>query len=148
VTESPERAPIDGGASAALPPLDGILETSLYVDDIEQSVAFYRSLFGFPSVYSGPRLTALAVPGRQVLLLFRKKASADLPAIAHDGDGQLHMAFAIPLDALEAWERRLGALRIAIEEKKVWERGGTSLYFRDPDGHLIELATPGLWAHY
>ncbi|MDQ3753396.1 MAG: glyoxalase, partial [Acidobacteriota bacterium] len=29
-----------------------------------------------------------------------------------------------------------------------WNRGGTSLYFRDPDNHLLELATPGLWAIY
>ena len=29
-----------------------------------------------------------------------------------------------------------------------WPRGGESLYFRDPDGHLVELATPGLWANY
>jgi len=27
-------------------------------------------------------------------------------------------------------------------------RGGHSIYFRDPDGHLLELATPGLWAIY
>ena len=29
-----------------------------------------------------------------------------------------------------------------------WERGGQSIYFRDPDGHLVELATPGIWAIY
>ena len=37
---------------------------------------------------------------------------------------------------------------IAIEEKKKWERGGQSLYYRDPDRHLIELATPGTWSIY
>ena len=25
---------------------------------------------------------------------------------------------------------------------------GNSVYFRDPDGHLLELATPGLWWVY
>jgi len=29
-----------------------------------------------------------------------------------------------------------------------WSRGGESLYFRDPDDHLVELATPGIWATY
>ncbi|MBB4053673.1 catechol 2,3-dioxygenase-like lactoylglutathione lyase family enzyme [Devosia subaequoris] len=29
-----------------------------------------------------------------------------------------------------------------------WDRGGKSLYFRDSDGHLIELGTPGIWRTY
>jgi catechol 2,3-dioxygenase-like lactoylglutathione lyase family enzyme len=29
-----------------------------------------------------------------------------------------------------------------------WPRGGRSVYFRDPDGHSVELATPGLWETY
>ena len=33
---------------------------------------------------------------------------------------------------------------IAIEGRTKWPRGGESIYFRDPDGHLVELATPGL----
>ena len=46
------------------------------------------------------------------------------------------------------WERRLGELGIAIESTVKWERGGTSLYFRDLDHHLVELITPGCWAVY
>lgn len=49
---------------------------------------------------------------------------------------------------LDAWTQRLGELGIAIEERKVWDRGGISLYFRDPDQHLLELATPGVWSIY
>jgi len=83
-----------------------------------------------------------------VLLLFVKRASAKIPKIPHDGEGQLHMAFAITAESLDAWRSRLESLEIEIIETTRWERGGTSLYFRDPDGHLIELATPGLWSNY
>jgi len=130
------------------PRLNGILETSLYVDDVDRSVRFYQSLFGFEVIYSGARLTALAVREHQILLLFKKRGSADIPSIPHDGDGQLHVAFAIPAEDLAAWEAQLTANGVAVVQKTAWERGGHSLYFRDPDQHLIELATPGLWSNY
>lgn len=131
-----------------IPTVSGILETALYVDDIERSARFYQDLFGFEIVSSGARLTAIAVPGRQVLLLFKKGASLNLPTIPHDGTGQLHMAFAIDRSELEPWAERLKEKKIDIVDRIEWERGGVSLYFRDPDGHLIELATPGLWSNY
>ncbi|HEX5778765.1 MAG TPA: glyoxalase, partial [Xanthobacteraceae bacterium] len=37
---------------------------------------------------------------------------------------------------------------IELESRVDWPRGGKSIYFRDPDGHLLEFATPGLWANY
>jgi catechol 2,3-dioxygenase-like lactoylglutathione lyase family enzyme len=58
------------------------------------------------------------------------------------------VAFAIDRDALAPWESRLNALGIVIESRVTWERGGVSLYFRDPDGRSVELATPGLWPSY
>jgi catechol 2,3-dioxygenase-like lactoylglutathione lyase family enzyme len=66
----------------------------------------------------------------------------------HDGDGELHIAFAISAAELPRWETWLAENRIAIEERKVWDRGGVSLYFRDPDRHLLEVATPGVWSIY
>jgi catechol 2,3-dioxygenase-like lactoylglutathione lyase family enzyme len=131
-----------------MPSLTGILETALYVSDVHRSREFYEALFGFQAVGEGERLTALAVKPGQVLLLCRKRASAGLGETAHDGDGQLHLAFAIAAGDLEAWERRLEDRHIAIVDRRTWERGGQSVYFRDPDGHLLELATPGVWANY
>ena len=46
------------------------------------------------------------------------------------------------------WEAQLADAGVAIEGRTKWPRGGESIYFRDPDGHLVELATPGLWPGY
>ncbi len=66
----------------------------------------------------------------------------------HDGRGPLHIPFAIDAADLAAWEERLGSHGVAIEGRTAWPRGGQSHYIRDPDGHLLEFATPGLWATY
>jgi catechol 2,3-dioxygenase-like lactoylglutathione lyase family enzyme len=126
----------------------GILETALYVADLERAARFYQATLGFQVMVSGDRLIALAVAEQQVLLLFKKGASATLPVGPHDGDGRLHLAFAIPAADLTTWEDHLGRQGIETEERRVWERGGTSVYFRDPDGNLVELATPGVWPNY
>jgi len=131
-----------------IPKLNGVLETALYVDDLDRAARFYQSLFGFPVIDRGERLIALAAADRQVLLLFKKGASARLPVGGHDGAGELHLAFAIPAADLAAWEARLQTHGVAIEDRRQWPRGGISLYFRDPDRHLLELATPGVWSTY
>ena len=84
---------------------------------------------------------------RQELLLFEKGGSLGIQS-PHDGSGELHVAFAISGAELPAWESWLAAKGITVEEKRTWERGGISLYFRDPDRHLIELAMPGVWSIY
>jgi catechol 2,3-dioxygenase-like lactoylglutathione lyase family enzyme len=66
----------------------------------------------------------------------------------HDGSGRLHVGFAIDRGELPEWEAHLTANAVAIESTVDWPRGGRSLYFRDPDGHLLELLTPGVWPVY
>jgi len=130
------------------PKSDGILETSLYVSDVPRSVRFYEETLGFRVISEfGERGCAMQAGARQVLLLFKKGASRAIQS-AHDGDGELHIAFAIPSAELANWESWLQTRGIAVEEKRKWEKGGWSLYFRDPDRHLIELATPGTWSIY
>jgi catechol-2,3-dioxygenase len=132
-----------------MPKLDRLLESALYVDDPERSARFYHNLFGFDIIVAGERMHVLSVKGKQVLLLCKKGASANLTSPPpHDGDGHLHLAFAIPADELAAWESWLAQNGVAIEEKHTWGLGGCSLYLRDPDQHLVELATPGVWSIY
>ena len=133
------------------PPIEGLLETSLYADDVQRTAAFYRDLFGFKTLVDSPRLIAFEVAGRHVLLVFQKGATetdvveprGTIPG--HDGAGRLHLALSIAADDLEAWRARLAERGAPIAGEYRWRRGGTSLYFRDPDGALVELATPGLW---
>jgi catechol 2,3-dioxygenase-like lactoylglutathione lyase family enzyme len=132
----------------AMPKTEGILESSLYVDDVAASARFYKKIFGFEVISDfGVRGCAMQAGQRQVLLLFKKGGSLAMET-PHDGDGELHLAFSIPEAELPAWEAWLAANGIPIEEKRTWERGGISLYFRDPDRHLLEIATPGVWSIY
>jgi len=130
------------------PKIDGILESSLYVTDVARSVQFYERIFGFQVISDfGERGCAMRAGDRQVLLLFKKGGSRAIQS-PHDGDGELHLAFAAPSAELAGWEAWLAENGIAVEEKRAWELGGQSVYFRDPDRHLIELATPGTWSIY
>ncbi len=136
------------------PKVSGILETALYVDDLEVSTSFYKTIFQFETLFADERLCALNVSDRQVLLLFLKRASNVVMTSSggvippHDGDGSLHCAFSMTGSELEIWENWLRVNEVTIESTVKWNRGGTSLYFRDPDNHLLELVTPGLWTIY
>jgi len=122
----------------------------LYVADVQRSAEYYGRIFGFRVISDfGSRGCALEAGPRQVLLLFKQGASAGSASPpAHDGAGELHLAFAIAADQLGAWEAWLAESGVEIEERKQWELGGVSIYFRDPDRHLLELATPGVWSIY
>jgi catechol 2,3-dioxygenase-like lactoylglutathione lyase family enzyme len=137
-----------------MPTIDRVLETALYVDDLDEARSFYADILGLRELYRDGRMCAFAAGTVNVLLLFRRGGSLDTVTMPggtippHDGSGPLHVAFAVRKEELPRWEEHLGRHRVAIEGRTDWPRGGHSVYFRDPDGHLLELATPGLWAIY
>jgi catechol 2,3-dioxygenase-like lactoylglutathione lyase family enzyme len=137
-----------------MPALDRVLETSLYVDDLERAVRFYQDVFGLSALVQDDRFCAFDVNAKSILLLFRKGGTVSpvhtdggiIPG--HDGSGSYHFAFAISADQLGPWLERLSRFQVPIESHTKWPRGGDSVYFRDPDNNLLELATPGLWRTY
>ena len=138
-------------ATSSRPQVNGILETSLYVEHPVRSVEFYRRVFGFEPIVPDQkegitdqtRLCAMRAGDRSVLLLFKRGATVDTNAT-----GAIHIAFGIGRSDLPTWEAWLSQQGIAIELRKTWEYGGEALYFRDPDGHLLEVVTPGVWSIY
>ena len=130
-----------------------VLETALYCADLAQTADFYQQLLGGTPMLSGDRLVALDAGSGTVLLLFQRGNSGALETPGglvpgHDGSGPVHLAFAIETGQVGAWESRLAHLGIDIESRVTWESGGTSLYFRDPEGRSVEFATPGIWPTY
>jgi catechol 2,3-dioxygenase-like lactoylglutathione lyase family enzyme len=107
----------------ARPELDRILETSLYVEDLDRSVRFYARIFGFEVMLQDDRMCAMAVPNRQVLLLFRKSAST-MPSKSpvgfippHDADGRQHLCWSITHDALGTWQNYLATMGVDAGEE-------------------------------
>jgi catechol 2,3-dioxygenase-like lactoylglutathione lyase family enzyme len=137
-----------------MPAIMRVLETALYFDDLEEAAAFYVSVMGLRVLEAASRLVSIDAGQGTVLLLFDRSATvtgADLPGgwiPPHDGHGPVHVAFAVAADALDEWERHLLDHGIAVESRVQWEGGGRSIYFRDPAGHSLELATPGTWPTY
>src|SRR6187402_3766588 len=131
-----------------MPRISGLLETALYVDDMARSVRFFRDVMGLVPMLETDVLTAFDAGNRGVLLVFRRGASTTdrttksgtVPG--HDGAGPLHMAFAIAADEYEAWRDHLRAAGVPDRGEMRWPAGGRSYYFEDPDGHLLEVATP------
>jgi catechol 2,3-dioxygenase-like lactoylglutathione lyase family enzyme len=133
--------------------LDRILESALYVADLAASRQFYADVLGADILLDTHRLVALAV-GDSVLLLFHRGSTMEPQPTpggvvpGHGAEGVQHLAFAVTADVLPAWRERLESAGVVIESVVDWPAGGRSLYVRDPDGHSIELATPGLWRIY
>lgn len=134
------------------PGTSGIAETILYVEDVVRTGDWYERLFGFPTIARhGERLRALEVSAGRVLLLFKQGASTsvtDTPGgtiPSHDGSGPAHIAFAMETSDAPAWERHLRDSGIAVESRVRWNADAVSVYFRDPDNHLVELISSQFW---
>lgn len=137
-----------------MPEMSGVIETCMYVNDLERASRFYEEQLGLRKLGADDRFCVFSVADRQVLLLFKRGATLQpIPTPGgmippHDGSGHLHLAFSIAASELKAWEKHLEAKGIVIESRVRWPRGGQSLYFRDPEQHLVELLTPGCWPIY
>jgi catechol 2,3-dioxygenase-like lactoylglutathione lyase family enzyme len=140
-----------------MPNVNGLLEAGLFVENLSRARDFYEQVLGLEKLReSDVGCVFVVAKGQLLLLVSHEKASVssktpggEVPACMNGAGATLgagHIAFAVTDDTdLNAWRTRLDSQGVEMLSEVVWEGGARSLYFRDPDGHLLELATPGLW---
>lgn len=131
---------------AACPQLRHVLETVLYVDDLDAAARFYGGVLGLEEASRKPGVFVFYRLEQQMLLLFNPAAAERGVAVPpHGARGAGHLAFAVSDDDLQAWIAHLVAHGIGIEAELDWPKGGRSFYFRDPAGNSLEMAAPRIW---
>ncbi|NAZ35818.1 VOC family protein [Rubellimicrobium sp. CFH 75288] len=129
-----------------------VLETAIYVDDLDAAQAFYRDVIGLEEIRREGDRHVFFRCGPGVFLVFRPEVTergpepGALPIPPHGARGPGHTCFAAEPDGIEAWRDRLGRAGVAIEQEIAWPKGGRSLYFRDPAGNSLEIAEAVLWS--
>jgi catechol 2,3-dioxygenase-like lactoylglutathione lyase family enzyme len=128
-------------------PIQCLVETAIYVDDLDLAERFYREILGLTFLErEAERHVFFQVGSEDVLLIFRAETTSKpnhLPA--HGSRGPGHFAMGIAAEDAESWRERLLRHDVPIEHEEVWPRGGRSIYFRDSAGNSVELITPGVW---
>jgi catechol 2,3-dioxygenase-like lactoylglutathione lyase family enzyme len=128
-----------------------VLETCLYVDDLDRAERFYTDVLGLEFVSRQIGRHAFFRCGQAMVLLFNPLASREVSDVAgsaipqHGAFGAGHVAFAASEPDLSTWKSHLESHGVAIEQVIDWPGGGRSLYFRDPAGNSLEFASPRIW---
>jgi uncharacterized glyoxalase superfamily protein PhnB len=122
---------------------------TLGVTDLERAVKFYQQGLGFPKMVSPPSVAFFTLNGSW-LGLYSRQALAEDAAVSAEGSGFNAFALAhnvaseIEVDRIMEQAVAAGATLSKAAEKTFW--GGYSGYFKDPDGHLWEIAhNPFFW---
>ncbi|MEV4175056.1 VOC family protein [Nonomuraea sp. NPDC049709] len=122
--------------------IDHLDHLVLTVTDIDGTMAFYSRVLGMePVAFEGGR-HALRF-GVQKINLHRAGAEIDPKAARPTpGSADLCLISAVPIEEVV---RHLETCGVPVEEGPVPRTGAqgtiTSVYFRDPDGNLIEVST-------
>lgn len=127
------------------PRITGILETVMYVADVDRAEQFYRDVMGLAQIGKQAGRHVFFRVGSGVLLLFHAPATRRTTSLPpHGASGESHVCFTVSPEEYSAWRDRIQAQGLKIEQETQWP-AGHSFYFRDPDGNLLELADADIW---
>lgn len=122
-----------------------IKETSLYVQDLDRTEAFYNGKLGLEILTRVEGRHIFFKAGTSVLLCFLADATRNDEKVPHYGEGEMHIAFEVPKENYEKAKSWIQSMGITIEHEQQWYEDYYSFYFRDPDGHSLEIVPGGMW---
>jgi catechol-2,3-dioxygenase len=121
--------------------LEGIDHVALSVRDVEQAANWYIDVLGFERRYQGMwnGIPVFIAKGTTSIALFPAKPKAAPASSSRDDVRMLHLAFRARrenfLNAQRELERR--GIQFEFQDHEI----SHSIYFRDPDGHHLEITT-------
>jgi catechol 2,3-dioxygenase-like lactoylglutathione lyase family enzyme len=112
----------------------GIQHLNLRVADLARARAFYADVLGFRASFAKGDTVWLDAGGD---LLGLSEVPGSAASAAH---GAEHFGFIVAERAeVDAWVAQLAAHGVKPEKGPYDRSDGRSVYFRDPDGHLVEI---------
>ena len=132
-----------------MPKLTRILETALYVKNLPAAERFYSKILDLPLLTKQKGRHLFYWVGRDVLLIFyAPKTLKDKPT-PHGAKGPGHLAFEVSQKDYDRWKKYLTGEKVKIVEEVIWKKPNyRSIYFHDPSGNVLEIATPGIWKDF
>jgi len=124
--------------------LDGIDHVALAVRDIERSANWYIEVLGFERLHEGMwnGVPTFIGKGNTGIALFPMSSHAGPASSVRSGIRMLHLAFRANRDGFRAAQEELKRRGIKFEFQV--QEISHSIYFRDPDGHHLEITTSEL----
>ena len=129
-----------------------ILESALYVADLDAAAAFYGGVLGLERIAGVEGRHVFFRCGEGIVLLFNAEATkvppppgVRMPVPPHGSVGPGHLCFSARGAEIDRWKDHLQRSGVAIEADFEWPQGGRSIYFRDPSGNSLEFAEPRIW---
>jgi catechol 2,3-dioxygenase-like lactoylglutathione lyase family enzyme len=121
--------------------LEGIDHVALGARDIERSVKWYIEVLGFERIHEGmwDGVPTFIGKGNTGIALFPASANAKSTPSTGRGIRMLHLAFRADRNGFLAAQRELEkrGIKFEFEDHEI----SHSIYFRDPDGHQLEITT-------
>ena len=139
---------------ATRPRVSAMLETSLYVADLDRACAFYQRVFGFELFVHDGRMCALGVPGGQVLLLFHHGSTNSRPPFPAASSRRIMAAancISVSPFRLASWPPGRSTCASTISRWRAGSNGraaAPACISATPTGNSLEVATPGLWPNH